>query len=63
MKKGIKYLEAENKWLWYNHLYTHNEADRIEIYQYTKKGVLVSRSSVSLPPKEYRIKRPTGKTK
>ena len=58
MNKIKKYLEAENKWLWYNHLDIQDDAELIEINQYDKKGELIVCSSMLVPPKKYRAKHP-----
>ena len=36
MKKTKKYLEEENKWLWYYHIDADEDAELIEIKQYDK---------------------------
>ena len=56
--RTIEMLEAENKWLWYNHLDTNEDAYHIEVFQYNRKGELIQQSSSSLPPKKYRVKHP-----
>jgi hypothetical protein len=58
MQKTKKYLEEENKWLWYNYLDTNKDTCHIEVRQYNKKGELIQMSSISVPPKEYRVKHP-----
>ena len=54
-----KYLEEENKWLWYYHIDADEDADFIEIKQYDKKGELIARSSAIYPAKKYRPKHPS----
>lgn len=56
--KTKKYLEAENKWLWYNYLNTNDKADGIEVKQYNKKGEIIQITLIILPPKKYRVKHP-----
>jgi len=60
-KEKIEFLEAENKWLWYNHLNVNDKAHHIEVKQYNRKGELIQMSSISLPSKKYRIEYPIKK--
>ena len=57
-KELIEYLEAENKWLWYNHLNTDPYAEFIEVTQYNKLGEAIQKNAIHLPPKKYRVKHP-----
>ena len=58
MKRTKKYLEQENKWLWYYHTEVRDNTDFVEIRQYNKKGELISNSGCSLPHKKHRPKHP-----
>ena len=59
LEKRIKYLEAENEWLWFNHIINiEDKAELVEVVQYDKKGKEISYASITFPPKKYRVKRP-----
>lgn len=58
MKKTKKYLELENKWLWYHHFDVDKRTRYIEIKQYDRRGEVVAMSSGALPPKKYWVKHP-----
>jgi hypothetical protein len=53
-----KYLEEENKWLWYYHTEIQDNTEFVEVKQYNKKGIVIASSNSLLPPKKYRPKHP-----
>ena len=58
-KRTKKYLEQENKWLWYHHLEVDDNTVVAIIRQYDKNGDLISMTDIGLPPKKDRPKHPS----
>ena len=56
-----KYLEQENKWLWYYCQQVCPETIYTEFKQYNKKGELIAMSVSGLPRKKHRPKHPGEK--
>ncbi len=59
MKRTKKYLEAENKWLWYNCIEADEETELMEITEYNKKGEVIRCRTAVFPPKKHRPKHPS----
>ncbi|HDY86500.1 MAG TPA: hypothetical protein ENH82_00110 [bacterium] len=60
-KRTKKYLELENKWLWYHHPGITEDAELVVTKQYNKEGELVGMSTTTLPSKKHRPKHPNEK--
>ena len=58
LKHTKKYLELENKWLWYNHTDIDGRAKSIIVEQYDRKGAIIAKSVSALPPKKHWPKHP-----
>ena len=58
MKKTKKQIEAENEWLWYNHVNIEDDAQTVITKQFNKKGEVIAISNSYLPPKAHRVQPP-----
>ena len=63
VKRTKKYLEQENKWLWYRCYGPDDGTEPMEIIEYNEKGEAIRYSTVVLPSKKHRPKHPSGLNK
>jgi len=61
MKDRIKYLKAENKWLWYYHNYIQDDTCFMETIEYNKRGEIIATTESYYPAKRHRPKHPKEK--
>ena len=59
MKRTKKYLEQENKWLWYYYQEALEKTESMEIVQYNKKGNVIGHTTAFFPKKKHRPKHPS----